>query len=202
MTAAPLVFLDTETTGIHPGREVWEIAMIRRDADGEREFAAFVDVDLSEADPFGLDVGRFYERHPKGVWLSGRSQGAPDTLGETRPLSRNQAAEEVAIWTHGAHIVGAVPNFDTEVLDQFLRDRGYRPSWHYHLIDVENLAVGYLNARREFAPDEDLILTPPWDSEFLSRALGVDPGQFERHTAMGDARWARSIYDAVMDPGG
>ena len=26
---APIVFLDTETDGLHPGRRVWEVAMIR-----------------------------------------------------------------------------------------------------------------------------------------------------------------------------
>jgi hypothetical protein len=60
----PLVFLDTETTGVHPAREVWEIGMIRRDDEGEREIQFFVDVDLSLADPFGLSIGKFYERHP------------------------------------------------------------------------------------------------------------------------------------------
>lgn len=41
-------------------------------------------------------------------------------------------------------------------------------------------------------------LAPPWDSEAVSRAVGVNPDDFERHTAMGDVRWAMAIYDAVM----
>jgi hypothetical protein len=28
--------------------------------------------------------------------------------------------------------------------------------------------------------------------------MGVDPALFDRHTAMGGARWAKAIYDAVM----
>lgn len=28
---APLCFVDTETTGVHPKREAWEVALIRRD---------------------------------------------------------------------------------------------------------------------------------------------------------------------------
>lgn len=38
----------------------------------------------------------------------------------------------------------------------------------------------------------------PWNSTELSEAVGVDRNQFEKHTALGDARWAKAIYDAVM----
>ena len=33
---------------------------------------------------------------------------------------------------------------DTEVLANRMRAHGICPSWHYHLIDVEALAIGYL----------------------------------------------------------
>lgn len=69
---APLCFLDTETTGVHLGRQVWEVAMIRRDVDGvETERSFLVECDLSAADVRGLNVGRFYERHPLGRLLTG-----------------------------------------------------------------------------------------------------------------------------------
>ena len=192
--SAPLVFLGTETTGVHPGRQVWEVGMIRRDEDGERETHFFVRVDLSEADPFGLNVGRFY-----GQFLAGLSAN------QTAARSRRLAAQAVARWTHGAHIVGAVPNFDTEVLGVLLRSYGLIPSWHYHLVDVENLAVGYLWGQNGWRREGDEtkaalcdVATPPWSSDELTVALGLDPvpGD-ERHTALGDARWAMRIYDAV-----
>ncbi|MCW2903366.1 MAG: hypothetical protein JWO67_5631, partial [Streptosporangiaceae bacterium] len=183
-----LVFLDTETTGIHPGRRVWEIAMIRRDENGDREISIYVEVDLSAADPFGLSIGRFYERHPVGQYLSGRI-GSESYALKKQVRDPLYAAKLVAQWTHGAHLIGAVPNFDAETLTGLLRDHGLIPAWHYHLCDVENLAVGYLAAKGE-------PLSPPWDSEVLSAKLGVDPSQYERHTALGDARWARDVYDA------
>lgn len=31
----------------------------------------------------------------------------------------------------------------------------------------------------------------------LARAVGVEPPTDERHTAMGDARWAMAVYDAI-----
>ena len=184
---APLVFLDTETTGVHPGRQVWEVGMIRRDGDVVRETQFFVGVDLKRADPFGLKIGGFYERHPMGRYLAGARADRP---GEYHTVYR--AANEVARWTHGAHIVGAVPNFDTEVLSKLLRESELTPAWHYHLIDVEALTVGYLHGKgwTEFAL--------PWKSDDLTAALGLDPiPEGERHTALGDARWAMRIYDAV-----
>jgi hypothetical protein len=192
------VFLDTETDGVHPGRKAWEVAMIRRDDDGERATQFYVEIDLSTADPFGLKVGRFYERHPLGRYLS----GLDSALG-TSTLSPTHAAMRVARWTHGAHIVGAVPNFDTEVLANLLRAEYLTPAWHYHLIDVENLAVGFLHGASRpvgtVVPDfvtEALAL--PWKSDDLSRACGVEPpGDDERHTALGDARWAMRLYDKI-----
>ncbi|MDZ4232820.1 MAG: hypothetical protein U1C73_03460, partial [Dietzia sp.] len=63
-----VVFLDTETTGKGPRRRAWEIAMIRRDATGDREITLYVDVadlDLPHADPKALAIGRFDQRHPQ-----------------------------------------------------------------------------------------------------------------------------------------
>jgi len=90
------------------------------------------------------------------------------------------------------HVVGAVPNFDTERLWKLISSvRADRSApWHHHLIDVENLVVGALAGRGP--------IDPPWESDTLSRMVGVNPDDFARHTAMGDVRWAMAIYDAVM----
>lgn len=202
----PICVVDTETTGVHPGRKVWEVAMIRRDDHGEQETSFMVQVDLAAADPFGLSVGRFYERHPLGRFLSGATM---DESEDDRAVSPAQAAEKVALWTHGAHIVGAVPNFDTEVLGTLLREHGLIPAWHYHLIDVENLAVGFLAGRRfewrsstgEGEPDSANpwpAVLPPWNSDELSALVGVEPAsEKDRHTALGDARWCLRLWDAI-----
>lgn len=191
--SAPLCFADIESDGVHPGRRPWEIALIRRDDTGEHEVSFFVDIDLSTADPFGLRVGRFYERHPLGRVISGLDKLDP-VAGWADPNFKHQddAAHLVARMTHGAHLVGAVPNFDSEVFDRLLRTHGLAPSWHYHLIDVEALAVGYAAAK-------GILIPPPWKSDALMEAIGVEkPSEEERHTALGDARWAMRVYDAVM----
>jgi hypothetical protein len=190
--SAPLCFIDTEATGVHPDRRVWEVAVIRRDESGEQEHVWQVsDVDLSNADPFGLNVGRFYDRHA----LYG-------AFGEIDLLPERAVAARVEEATRGAHLVGAVPSFDAGCLDPMLRRHGLIPAWHYHLVDVEAMAVGYLEAMRLYGVGENGMdaepVRPPWRSDALSRACGVaPPSDDERHTALGDARWAQRWYDAM-----
>lgn len=198
---APIAFVDTETTGVHPGRRAWEVAIIRREPDGtERTLHAFVsDVDLSEADPFGLKIGRFYERHPRFAREFGENgmAEAHRVSGDPVYATESRVAELVERMTRGAHLVGAVPNFDAEVFADMLRRWWLTPAWHYHLVDVENLAVGYLAGRRPFDHNEPVTL--PWSSDDLTRACGVEPaGDDERHTALGDAKWAMRLYDAIV----
>jgi hypothetical protein len=181
---APLAFVDTETDGVHPGRRPWEIAIIRREPGGrETEWQAFVDIDLSTANPFGLRVGRFYDRHPLGRELSSgvisQSERGPEWVGTAH------ATRRVAQLTHGCHIVGAVPNFDAEVLDRLLREHGLVPAWHHRLRCVETLTAGHL--RREVGG-----LTR------CAEALGIEVPEDGEHTALGDARTAQRVYDAVM----
>lgn len=212
MTAS-LCFIDTETDGVHPDRKAWEVAMIRRDENGTRFREFFVEVDLSTADPFGLKVGGFYDRHPLGRRISGGSaacKGQYDQINDgslpgPEVFGEADAALKVAEFTHGAHLVGAVPNFDADVLARLLRDNGLTPSWHYHLVDVEAMAVGYLRAaragkkcrhanQRGIYGDEinarhgaraecldcgallpNLPISLPWKSDSLSLACGVEP---------------------------
>jgi hypothetical protein len=188
---APLAFVDTETDGLHPGRQAWEIAIIRREPDGKQiEWQAFVEINLSTADPMGLKIGRFYDRHPLGRRIAG-DDNLPQPWREGL-ISNSYAAMEVANLTHGAHIVGAVPSFDTEVLNRLLRSDGLIPAWHYHLIDIEVLALGYIAAH-------GLRMDPPYRSDDLTAAMRVEPAApEERHTALGDARWAMRMYDAAI----
>lgn len=210
----PICFVDTETDGVNPWRQPWEIAVIRRDDEGEHRLHVYVEIDLSTADPFGLRIGRFHERHPLGRYLSALPDMTPThpesrlNLVSRRPspdmdvirpdipapwyVSKGTAANLVAKFTHGAHLVGAVPNFDAEVLDKLLRDTSLMPAWHYHLIDVENVARGWLLGQ---GATLNWVATK---SDDLSRQCGVEPpSEDERHTAMGDAEWCMRWWDRL-----
>jgi|ERR1035437_3578253 DNA polymerase III epsilon subunit-like protein len=164
-----LAFLDCETTGLDPDQhEIWEVGLILRDENGDHEHTWQLPVDLGRADPIALNIGRFHERR------------------KSFTTGLDRFSRDFARLTHGAHLVGAVISFDEERLRRLLRRHHACPTWHYHLVDTEALVAGQYS------------IQPPWDSNALSRLVGVDPDDFDRHTALGDAAWARALFDAVM----
>lgn len=211
MSYAPstVAFIDTETTGLDPERHhIWEYAVIvdgseyswqarwpcgpTHDNDGP---------DWSVVDPWMLANTGIRERFRPS-----------DSL---HPIA---AAERFANLTEGRHLVGACPWFDSERVHRVLLGwhgwgghYGRSLPWHYHLIDVEALIVGYVTANeRGWELDDptgnvirtdDVHQTLPWNSRELSRLVHVDPDKYEAHTALGDARWAKACFEAVMgDP--
>lgn len=201
---SPLVFVDVETDGLGPDARPWEVALIRREPDGVEHWTRFfIELGRPPADPVALRAGGFFERHPVGRFLSGDlvkwwipRPGPGESSGDSF-MSRYDAAVMVALRTHGAHLVGVGVSFDAWVLEQLLLTASLRPGWHYHLVDLVPMAAGWVNA----VPGRDLALAsvvPPWSSDDLSRRCGVaPPPEGARHTALGDARWARRWWDAL-----
>ena len=203
-----ICFIDTETTGLDPDRHaIWEVALITPGGD---EHVWQFPVNEMAADPFALNIGRYWDRR----WGTDNDVSVLDAIYEAhnaKSRRKNFPDEGRAIrpdvtWarrfrdlTAGCHLAGAVVSFDEERLRRLLHGLGVLHRWHYHLVDVEALAVGYLAAKiaaSNGAADPGLI-SLPWDSDMLSAALGVTVSDEDRHTALGDARWARAIYDAV-----
>lgn len=194
-TPAPVCFADTETDSLKRRRRPWEIGIVRREPDGtEKTYNLMIaDVDLSHADPIALNIGRFFERHPRfGGTLPEGSELVTD----------EQAALLTEEALRGAHIIGGVPHFDEHVFKHMFRRHKLPWSAHYHLGDFENMIVGYLAGISRWQADRLDGLTslrPPWSSEQLSRVLGIDPpAPHARHTALGDALWARAVYDHII----
>ena len=196
-----LAFLDTETTGLDPDRhEIWEVGLIVRndDREGEREFLWQLPVDLGRADPMTLNIGQFFDRRVQCATAWGEERVVP-MVPRAEMQTMEAWAKQFMLLTRDAHLVGAVVSFDEKRLERLLRRLGRCPMWHYHLIDVEALAAGHAAGDGDAthgAPHD--VARPPWSSADLSRYAGIDPDDFDRHTALGDARWARAIYDAVI----
>lgn len=174
-----VVFLDTETTGLDPrSEELFEVAVVTEAGDWRVWHLEPRPDTVREMHPKAAAVNRYHERTAQPGWEWD---------------DRRTAAAEMFDWLDGKHIVGAVPDFDTRFLTAFYDSLGWKPPrWHYHLIDVETLAVGYLRGLGRDVP-------MPWDSDDLSRRIGVEPpGEEHRHTALGDAIWAARIYRAIV----
>ena len=186
-----LVFMDTETTGLALTDDIWEFAGIRREEDGSQtDLHLFIEHDEEKC------------RYLPESFLTDHLARFP---GHNQATSQHDAAHHIASFMGNQsgegkpHIVGAVPNFDTERIARLMGTVNRKPQWHHHIIDAETLAVGYVMGQRSAPAVTRAHGIPlPWDSDQLSRLVDVEPPTDTRHTAMGDALWAMAIYDRVM----
>ena len=186
MITGAVAFVDTETTGLGPLDEIWEFAAIIRRADGsESSVHLHIEHRVSPSEhlpeKFRADYIRRFGADGMHVY------------------TRAGAASIIHAALHGVHVVGVNPAFDARLLQRLLADAGIEPSWNYHLVDLSTVTIGVLLAAGERV---DL----PWKSDALSARVGVpttdEAGEplYARHTAMGDALWARDWFDALSPP--
>lgn len=190
---APLVFIDTETTGLRPGyHEMYELAMIKVGADATifESHRWIAPEYLDRADAGALQVGRYYERNEAMRKDSGI--GYVETKQAMMPVYRRSSiAREISEFTAGAFLVGANPAFDAAFVEAFLRDNNAAPSWNHRLIDVRSMAIPLL---------PELEGRPVGLSDLL-RILDLEISDDERHTATGDARAALDVYNLLIESG-
>lgn len=211
-----ICFVDIETTGLNHTQHVpWEVAVIRDD----EEYVWQVELlpgQLLKADKESLEICRFGERYvgdEPGRAVSGHFppiDGVDHELpigalvNDTIVLTPAASAFAWGKLTAGRRIVGCVPSFDELMMrHQWASVYGWSRDfpWHYQTIDVEAVAMGYaLRCEHEMTgsgfPDE---VTDPMSGNFLSEYFSVaPPTPEERHTALGDARWAKRLWNGVM----
>lgn len=197
--APPLAFVDTETVGLDAFiHDAWEYAVIlRKPGQADEEHVFRIEPDLSNADPKALEVNRYHERTSAADW---------------KWDARQDAARDLYRLLDSAVLVGSNPAFDAEMIAHLFGRYYWQPKpWHYRTIDVATLAVGALYGRaREMTRREcdaswyskvAKAVGWPWKSYEASRHVQVEPpAKSAAHTALGDARWARDVWDAVTIP--
>lgn len=180
----PLVWIDTETTSLRHDRRAWDVALIRRTPDGDVEHQWFIvadDLDLGGADLAALRIGRFHQRHPQ--YTGGGAEEEWALLDQVEELTRD------------AVLLGSHPAFDMDTLAPRMRANGVCPSWHYRPVDVPVLALGVLLGRGVQVPARD---DGTLSTDDVCRAFGLDVSGYERHTALGDCRLFRDLYNVVQ----
>lgn len=189
-TAPTLAFVDVESSGLDvwAGHRPWEVAAIIRHQDGgETEHRWQIRIDADTADPVALEKGRYQER----CLLPSHWEAA--IIGNfSEPVFKATAwaaVDHMRQVLHGVTLVGANVGFDREMLAALFHDHGLAPSWHYRPSCVENLVQGALR----------LPAVPGLKD--AAELLGVKYDPDELHTALGDARLCRDVYDAVMAGG-
>lgn len=197
-----LIFADAETVSVVPGpATIWELALIWHDADssyGNGEYLWHIRPDLTGADPAALRVGGYYSRSVAQRYALGHAVSIPipgdDGDGEKSHLGSEQLAGSVARMLDGATLVAANPAFEAGHLAAFLKANGECLTADYHYVDIGSLVRGFV------AP----LVTPPCPLKVTDAAelVGIDPGKYETHTALGDARLVRDIWRQVMSGGG
>lgn len=193
-----LVFLDTETTSLDETKgQIWELAVVHRQPTmvgfmSEPGILPYTDdesvwqlrPDLGRADAEALRIGRFEERFmvPEGANAAMIDPGAGE-LCWRGPL--HEALFDIQQPLHGATIVAAQPAFDAAFLKALLRHFSRRIGWHYRLMCVESMTAGRLG------------WTKARGLRDCADALGVKYDDAALHTALGDARLVRDVFDAI-----
>ena len=200
-----LVWLDTETTGLHAARRPWDVALIVRDDtdthDQELQWIVHpYDLDLGNADPRALEIGGFWERYPYAQHLRtfGDLRTPAYRLPALPPGKEVRRLEDILrdvqyATRDRATILGSNPNFDMSTLEAMMLEFNLAPRWHYHGEDVPTLIKGWLMGNGGPLPVDQHKR-----SDALCRMIGVEPDDYPRHTAIGDCRMFRDAYDALL----
>lgn len=205
-----LVIVDTETTGLDPDTEqVFEIAVYDLDTDTYKTWTIEPHPDTIEAmHPKAAEVNRYHERTADKDWLwtvEHYSHGY-----ENKEV--HDMLHDLSNWLDGNHILGAVPDFDARFLTTMYKAFDFdAPRWHYHLIDIEAVAVGYMLHAKALhglsssteawlkVQQIDQLLELPYKSDDLAAWFGVEPApEVERHTALGDVMWTKRWWEAMQ----
>jgi DNA polymerase III epsilon subunit-like protein len=176
---ARYIFLDIETTGLDVGvDEIIEIAWV---PDEGTPYSAFVEHQripnewvLKKTDYTTRILGAKREWKPAVLVLKELSQAC-----------KNLCVDRNFVRQADVYLVGANPAFDDRFLRAAYRIFDAEPPYHYHLIDVEAMAM------QEFG------WPAPRRIKDLRATLGIEGENPAPHTALGDAMEAKVIFEAL-----
>lgn len=187
----PIVFVDTETTGLELHARPWEIAVIRREIDGtQSETVLQVAYDLTAMDDAGATPVAL---HIGGWLLRGQADrkyldALPDDVATVYGREPGIAQELVRLLDGDPILVGVGVHFDALMISSLFRRRDLpEQPWHYSIVDLKAVTYGVIRAQMALGREHEALRDAarlPMSSERLAAALG-------------DARWAARWFDAL-----
>lgn len=161
---------------------------------------AFIDIETNgtnynyhEAIEIGIVVGKEEFECSLPFQLSRSNPKALEVNGwgkrEFAPLMHPQDAV-AQIWslTQDCYLVGQNVRFDERFVESLMRAHGIVPEWNFRLVELSSLVAGVQG------------LMPPIRSSEITAITGIENKY--KHTALGDAKWDRDIFQWCMDQAG
>lgn len=167
-----LAYIDTETTGLDPRiNQPYEVC-IWRVLDGSQTFPKSFDLphSLDNANTRGLEISNYFER--------GHGPRLPDRKTEADKSTMLRLL-------HKATLVGSNPSFDANMMQKYLGVA----VWHHRFIDVSNVAMMVFDWYRPKGL---------FDIAQHLTGLGWEIPEPD-HTAEGDVRVTKKVYEALRD---
>jgi DNA polymerase III epsilon subunit family exonuclease len=173
----PVVFVDTETTGLldNPHAEVIELAVVGIEGN------VLLDTKIKP-----VNLGRSLSHNPEGTKRALEINGYTADAWKDAPTFAELVPQVVEVFQHKA-IIGQNPNFDRTFLVRALEEAQVEKAYRVlsrHVIDTTTLAWEHLVPCGLDRLNLDAIC------EFL----GVDLDRSERHGALADAQACRAAY--------
>lgn len=173
-----ICFIDTETIGLNPiVDDVWDVGLIWCEPElvnnktvKRREYNWQFKVNLRYAEASALAVNKYTKN-----W-------------KNEDYSKPAFADEFMRITENCLWVGINPTFDIQRIERMLRENGACPLWHYRPVDITEYIAGMYGKQ------------PPWKTSDLAKLVGVHRSEYseDAHTALGDCRYTRDMYNAAM----
>jgi hypothetical protein len=170
MSTTLYLFLDTETTGLEDGDQIWQLAWILEDAHGnEISRRNRMIAHSRNPSPWVLQNTAYVDVCSK------TEQWSPSTLLAEMTFLRKLVRDRGLIPSKDVYLVGAVPSFDDQKIRKIVT-----PQWHHHLICIEVLIMGAFG-----------LEVPPKLGE-LEKLTGVTNAR--PHDALADAQHVRDLF--------
>lgn len=185
------VSVDLETTGLDPAQDyIAEVGLVGEDYVTGHYF----ELAFSLAFPDGaMSAGA------AAVNGWGRRDFAPE-------VDWQWAAGYLTSQLNDVHVVGKNPGFDTDFLHFFLKEAGLPGGhpWHHRMVDVGNLAWGYIACEYTKFDIGKSPWTQPPNVEEVEKMIGIKreivhgSNEAEYHTALCDARWNYRVFRSIV----